>query len=115
MRSVFGILTVVVVMGLAYWAYQENIKTQAAIARTQTLQNEIGTARSRLAVLRAEWAFLNRPDRLIKLSVKYFPDLRLAPLRADNFGTIDQVDFPGDFQFDLRSIEAIEVAERGAQ
>ena len=115
MRSVFGLLTVVIVMGLAYWAYQENIKTQATIARTEQLQADIGAARSRLSVLRAEWAFLNRPDRLINLSNQYFTQLQLAPLRAENFGEIGQVDFPSDFKFDLRSIDAIEVAERGAQ
>ena len=114
MRSLFGVLTIMVVMGLAYWAYQENIKTQSAIAHTERLQSEIGAARARLAVLRAEWAFLNRPDRLIELVNLNFKDLQLSPLRAENFGTIGQVDFPSTTPIDLRNIDAVAVAERGA-
>lgn len=114
MRSLFGIFTILSVMGLAYWAYQENIKTQAAIARTEALQTEIGDARARLAVLRAEWAFLNRPDRLVDLVNLNYQDLHLSPLRADNFGTIDQIEFPSTSVLDLRNLEAVEVAEREA-
>ena len=67
MRTLFSILIVCKVVGLAYWAYQENIKTQSALTHTEDLQQKIGDARARLSVLRAEWAYLNRPDRLTDL------------------------------------------------
>ena len=56
MRTLFGILTAVVVIGLAYWAYGENYRTQDALSESRHVSNQIEAARSRLAVLRAEFA-----------------------------------------------------------
>ena len=67
MRSFVYTLTFACLVGLAFWAYQENIKTKHAIANTEKLQKEIGIARAGLSILRAEWAYLNRPDRLTEL------------------------------------------------
>jgi len=60
MRMVLFILAAGMVIGLSVWAYQENYRTQAMIGETERLQREIGEARARLAVLKAEWAYLNR-------------------------------------------------------
>ena len=67
MRSFIYTLTFACLVGLAFWAYQENIKTKHSIAKTEKLQKEIGIARASLSILRAEWAYLNRPDRLTEL------------------------------------------------
>ena len=64
MRSFLIVSMVIGVVSVAYWAYQENIKTQAALAYTQELQDDIGEARAKLSILHAEWAYLNRPERL---------------------------------------------------
>ena len=56
MRSLFYALTVAVVIAMAFWAYNENYKTQEAQARAEALQQEISDARERLRMLRAEWA-----------------------------------------------------------
>ncbi len=55
MRMILFMTTALAVIGLAVWAYQENYRTQNAISETERLQGEIGEARARLAVLRAEW------------------------------------------------------------
>ncbi len=94
MRSLLYIVTALAVIGLAFWAYRENYQTQAEIARTEKINKEIGAARARLTVLRAEWAYLNRPDRLRDLSEVNFERLGLLPLRPDQFGKVDQVAFP---------------------
>ena len=64
MRSLMIFLTVVAVMGLGFWAYGENYRTQGELAEVRDLQAEIGQLKESLGVLRAEWAYLNRPDRL---------------------------------------------------
>ena len=64
MRPVLYLVAVLTVMALAFWAYRENYRTQAQIDRMQATQNEIAGLRDDLGVLRAEWAYLNRPDRL---------------------------------------------------
>lgn len=94
MRSMFFVLAAFAVMALGFWAYQENYKTQAAIAEVRALHGEIGAAHERLNMLRAEWAYLNRPDRLSDLADLNFDRLGLLPLMPDAFGRVDQIIYP---------------------
>ncbi|MDC0736922.1 cell division protein FtsL [Cognatishimia sp. SS12] len=94
MRSLVYVMTVLFVISLAFWAYRENYATQEALGEIERLQGEIGTARNRVAVLKAEWAYLNRPDRLRDLAELNFERLQLLPLRPDQFGMIQQVAYP---------------------
>ncbi|WP_371226805.1 cell division protein FtsL [Roseovarius sp. 2305UL8-3] len=94
MRSLFIILSAVAVIGLAFWAYRENYQTQEAQAKAEQLQRSIADARERLRVLNAEWAYLNRPQRLRDLADINFDKLGLVPLRAEQFGKVDQVAYP---------------------
>lgn len=94
MRPVLYLVAVLTVMALAFWAYRENYRTQAQIDRMQAAQNEIAGLRDDLGVLRAEWAYLNRPDRLRELVDINFDRLRLAPVQANQFGTTRNVDYP---------------------
>ena len=96
MRSFAYILTFACLVGLAFWAYHENIKTKNVIAKTEQLQKDIGIARARLSILNAEWAYLNRPERLTELVDLNFDRLQLVPLRASNFLEVDQINFLND-------------------
>ncbi|WP_298969992.1 cell division protein FtsL [uncultured Roseobacter sp.] len=96
MRTVLYILTTLGVIGLAFWAYRENYATQAALSETRDLRQDIREAHERLAVLRAEWAYLNRPDRLRDLAEINFDRLGLLELRPEQFGFVDQVAYPPD-------------------
>ena len=91
MRNFFYIIIFGLVITLAYWAYQENVKTQMAIKKSEEFQTEIGKARAKLSVLKAEWAYLNRPERLIHLTNLGFDELKLAPIRAKNFGEFNRL------------------------
>ena len=99
MRSFIYTLTFACLVGLAFWAYQENIKTKNAISQTEKLQKEIGFYRARLSILKAEWAYLNRPDRLTELVDLNFDRLQLVPLRASNFLDVDEIKFLNDPNF----------------
>ena len=94
MRSLLYVFAFTTMIGLAFWAYHENYSTQAVMSETEQLQREIGAARERLSVLRAEWAYLNRPARLRDLAGLNFDRLGLLPFTADQFGRIDQVAYP---------------------
>ena len=110
MRSLLHTLGVILIIALAYWAYKENYATQEALRRVDRLQQKIGKTREELGVLRAEWAYLNRPDRLRDLAELNFERLGLLPLQPDQFGMVDQVAYP---QPDLLPItDPIEVQGR---
>ncbi len=94
MRSVFYILSVLSVMALAIWAYRENHQTQQAMAETAQLRREIRSLREALGVQRAEWAYLNRADRLSELADLNFLRLQLLPMTGQQFGRIDEIAYP---------------------
>ena len=94
MKSIFFLVTAMVVMVLAVWAYRQNYETQARLRSVDELRTEIADLRERASVLRAEWAYLNRPDRLRDLAELNFDALGLLPLRAEQFGNVDQVAYP---------------------
>lgn len=96
MKGLLYFLTALGVFGLAFWAYRENYATQQVLSDTRKLQGEIGAAQVRLSVLRAEWAYLNRPDRLLELAEINYTRLGLLPLRPDQFGRVDEVSYPPD-------------------
>ncbi|MFT4784715.1 MAG: hypothetical protein ACI9IV_002463 [Paracoccaceae bacterium] len=94
MRGLFYVLSAMAVMGLAYWAYQENYRTQAVLGDVRSLEAEIGRLRETLGVMRAEWAYLNRPDRLLELVEINYGTLGLLPLDPAQFGDVEQISFP---------------------
>ncbi len=113
MRCLLYVVTAMLVIGLAFWAYHENYKTQEAIGVTEKLQHDIGAARESLAMLKAEWAYLNRPDRLRELAELNFGRLGLLPLSPEQFGRIDQVSYPVEKAIDLSG--GIEVSSDGGR
>ena len=94
MRGFFYTLAGFAVMALAYWAYSENYKTQAKLREAAALQRDIGAARETLSMLDAEWAFLNRPERLRELAIAKFDELQLLPIAPEQFASVAQVRFP---------------------
>lgn len=101
MRSFLYVLTALSVIGLAFWAYRENYATQEALSQSERLQRDLGEARAELGVLRAEWAYLNRPDRLHELANLNFQRLGLVPLHPDQFGRVDQVAYPPEPELEI--------------
>jgi hypothetical protein len=94
MRAIFYVPSFVAVIGLGFWAYRENYATQESLRTIDALQDEIAGLRAALSVQRAEWAYLNRPDRLRELATLNFDRLGLLPLEPGQFGDASEVAYP---------------------
>ncbi len=94
MKTFLYLLAGVLVVFAASGTYKVNYQVQAAEDRVASLQREIGRERSKIAVLGAEWAYLNRPERLRALAETYYNELRLMPIDASHFASISAVPLP---------------------
>ena len=94
MKSPIYVLAIAMVVGVAFWAYQVNYRTKAALERVDQLQREIAAEREAIGVLRVEWAWLNRPERLEALVELHLATLGLMPLHPDHFGELRMVAYP---------------------
>ena len=99
MRPVVYVLSFIAVLALGFWAYREHYETREALGDVQALQTEIADLREALALQRAEWAYLNRPERLRDLATLNFDRLGLLPLQPEQFGDIAQVAYPAVEEF----------------
>ena len=91
MRTHYLVLSFLPVVALAWWAYSENYQTRKAVDRVEALQAEIGVARESLNWLHAEWAYLNRPERIAALVDRYFDDVQLVAFTAGRFGSVQSI------------------------
>lgn len=94
MRPLIYVASFLAVMALAFWAYRENYATQQVLNDVAGLQDDIGALREALAVQKAEWAYLNRPDRLRELAALNFDRLGLMALEPGQMGQAAEVAYP---------------------
>lgn len=94
MRILLVLIFSAITIFAAYWAYNENYRTQAALKRINSLQVQIANEREAISILNAEWAYLNRPERLRDLVDLNFADLMLVPLSSDHFGETENIAYP---------------------
>lgn len=94
MRPVLYVLSFLSLIALGFWAYRENYATQNALREVETLHKDIAGLREALSIQRAEWAYLNRPDRLRQLVDANFDRLGLMPMEPSQFGTAASVAYP---------------------
>jgi len=94
MRGLVTAIAALAVIGLGHWAYRQTVLTRQAARAAAALHADIGAEREKLAILRAEWAYLNRPDRLRELADINFDRLGLMPLPPDQFGAAVQIPYP---------------------
>ncbi len=94
MRVLTGLILGLATLAMGFWAYQENYRTRAAQAELRQLQADMVRLNETLAILRAEWAWLNRPERLQALVLANKAQLELMDMSPDHFGHLDQVAYP---------------------
>lgn len=113
MRGALLILGLIMVVASATWAYKVNYRTQAALDRVAQLERDINAEAEAISVLQAEWAYLNRPERLRALAELHFAELQLMPLHPDHFSDPRMVVHP--VPEDPLLAEMIEAAVQEAQ
>jgi cell division protein FtsL len=86
-------------VALAYVIYQVKYEARALDEEIVSLGKQVDQERDALAVLRAEWSLLNRPERIERLAQKY---LKLAPTQPRQLVTVDTV---SDRDFDRSRFE----------
>ena len=94
-----NICLVLGLVALAYVIYQVKYEARALDEEIATLGKQIDEERDGLAVLRAEWSLLNRPERIERLAQKY---LKLAPAQPRQLVTLDTV---SDRDFERARVE----------
>ncbi|RME97786.1 MAG: hypothetical protein D6773_15310 [Alphaproteobacteria bacterium] len=70
MRSL-NLLLVTSLIALAYFIYDVKYETRELDARVAELRKKVRDERDAVAILRAEWSHLNRPERLQRLARKH--------------------------------------------
>jgi len=104
---------IVMVVVCATWAYRVNYATQEAMNRVADLEEAIAAEREALAVLNAEWAYLNRPDRLRALVAENAEALGLVELTPEHFGEVAMAAYPPEPEAP-EAVAQIEEAEEPA-
>lgn len=95
-------INVCLVLGLVALAcviYQVKYQARGFDADLAALDKRIDQERDAIAVLRAEWSLLNRPERIERLAKKH---LKLAPAKPIQIVTLDTV---SDADFDRTRVE----------
>jgi cell division protein FtsL len=75
-------------VALAYVIYQVKYETRSLEEEIATLSKDIEAERDSVAVLRAEWSLLNRPERIERLAEKH---LKLEPVTPQQLRSLESV------------------------
>jgi hypothetical protein len=76
MLRFLNIVAICALVGSAVYAYSIKYQTSYRAEQIAKTKIEIKAERDAIAVLRADWAYMNRPERLQPLAEKYLPDLK---------------------------------------
>jgi cell division protein FtsL len=88
MLRFINICLVLGLVALACVIYQVKYQARGLDAEIKALNGQIDEERDAIAVLRAEWSLLNRPERIERLAQKH---LKLAPAKPVQIVTLDKV------------------------
>jgi len=92
--SVIAIWAAVIIVS-AFGLYRVKYEVQSIRAQIRETSTELAQERESLHVVSAEWAYLNRPERLQKLSEKYLnTDPANEHLNVSQVAEIEAIPFP---------------------
>jgi hypothetical protein len=80
MRRLMHILAIAALIGSAVYSYRIKYDTLYLSEQVAKLKSRLHREKEAIAVLRAEWQFVNRPDRIQTLADKHLHDLAPAAI-----------------------------------
>lgn len=86
-----NLLLVMAVIGLSVGLYDIKYRAESADRHARQLEQRIAKEQEAIRVLRAEWSYLNQPERLQELASRY---TQLQPLTAEQIGNFEDVPMP---------------------
>jgi cell division protein FtsL len=86
-----NLLLVVAVIALSVGLYDIKYRAETADRAAERLEAQIAAEQDAIRVLRAEWSYLNQPERLQELAARY---TELQPLTASQIGEFEDVPMP---------------------
>jgi hypothetical protein len=83
-------LVAIIVLGAA-WTFQ--IKHQAELAEDEVakLRRQIALERETIDILKADWSYLNNPERLQRIVEAFENELDLGPIDPEQIITLDEL------------------------
>lgn len=84
-----------VIVAAAFLLYQSKYQVQSLKNQVADVSRELEQEKEAMHVVAAEWAYLNRPERLRQLSAQY---LSSTDLTVDQVAEIEMIPFPGQMQ-----------------
>jgi hypothetical protein len=88
MLRVLNMVVIAALVVAASWVYKIKFEATLQAERVAKLRTEIRRERDAIALLRAEWAQLDRPDRLQALAQRH---LKLKPAEVAQFDPLDKL------------------------
>lgn len=93
MNRLSTLLWMVVIVGAAFGLYVVKYQVQSIRSQINETARALEAEKEALHVAAAEWAYLNRPQRLRELSQKYL--VGSAPLTVEQVAEVEAIPFVG--------------------
>ena len=108
MRWNFTLIIGIMVVAVSYGLYQLSYEVQQLNSDLYQTRKQIKENKQAVQILKAEWAYQNRPDNLHALAVKYLPLLLVAPYQVASIA-----DLPArEISPDIKSLVGIPIPRR---
>ena len=88
MLRILNVIVIAVLVAAAAWVYHIKFEATVKAERAAKMRAEIRKEREAIASLRAEWARLDRPDRIQLLAQRH---LKLGPVAVAQFDALDNL------------------------
>lgn len=91
MMRFINVVLITLVIGAATWTYTIKHEAEARLSEIRSVERQIATSRETIEMLKADWAFLTRPQRVQALSEQYVDELQLGVTETHQLIVADEL------------------------